>query len=92
MNKVAIKLIASAAFLAVGLVGSAFAQSSHNAKGLSTAQTHVTNPTASSVLGTINGGTPGRGFGQSVGGAASTQGNTSSGGIGGPGGTHHGHP
>jgi hypothetical protein len=72
MDRLFVGLLAVTAFLAFGLIGSAFAQSSHNASGLSTAESNVTSSTGSGVLGAISGGTPGSsGFGSSVSGAAS---------------------
>jgi hypothetical protein len=46
------------------------ADAGSSADGLATAQSNVTNPTASAVLGQIASGTPGPGFGQSVAAAA----------------------
>jgi hypothetical protein len=96
MHKLSVKIIISSAVLAVGLIGSAYAQSSNRSNGLSHALSNTTNTPANNVLGTVNSGTPGSGFGASVSGAAnqtsvtsSSQGFTASGGIGGAGGSHH---
>ena len=71
MHRLSIRVLAMTAVFAFGL-GSAFAQASHNASGLSTAGANVTSGTGSSALGAVSGGTPGSsGFGASVSGAVS---------------------
>jgi hypothetical protein len=93
--KLTLKVIASAVIVSA-FAATAFAGGSRST-GLSTAQGHVSNPTASGVLGNVSSGTPGNGagFGSSVSGTAnqngvtsSSTGLTNSGGKGTPIGTH----